>query len=531
MLSGLRFETPAPQVAVSPDRTDIACFVGYVARRAGVPLPEDVRSALRAAGWLDGPWSRDPALVEALDHTPVAVESFDAFARLFAWEDRAVRADGDARCATYLGAAVRSFFARGGRRAIVIRAGDPFPFLEGAGDRLEHRGARIHALVPGYADLDLAAVPFARGEPDSWRGIEHLYGLPEVSHVCLPDLPDICAVDPQAPPTAFTPPPPPEVFVECSDEEPELAGDDSLRQLAAPRSDDLGFIAWRNAVRLVCSFLAAQRRDALFVGALPLAIADARTDDGLARTLAQVDLVGFLRGVGVLERERAAAVDTAASAFAQVVWPWLRTIRSADLPELLEPADGLFAGLLAQNALVRGTFRSVGGTVLDDVIGLTPVPAMGLGAESDTERLAERLCVIAPEPEGRTVQSDVTTSPDPAWRFGGTSRLLAAILRAARRFGETHAFEPNGPVLWTELRRSMESMLDAFWREGAFAGKDTNEAYTVRCGRDTMSQNDLDNGRLIAEISVLPAAAIARITIVLDMTLGGVQRAELREVA
>jgi phage tail sheath protein FI len=77
----------------------------------------------------------------------------------------------------------------------------------------------------------------------------------------------------------------------------------------------------------------------------------------------------------------------------------------------------------------------------------------------------------------------------------------------------------------------MESMLDAFWREGAFAGKDTNEAYTVRCGRDTMSQNDLDNGRLIAEISVLPAAAIARITVVLDMTLGGVPRAELREVA
>jgi hypothetical protein len=526
MLSGLRFETRAPAGAVSPDRTDIACFIGYVARRPGVALPDDVRDALRAAGWLGGPWGRDPAALETLEQTPVAVESFDRFAHLFAWEDRGVQAGGDARCATYLGAAVRSFFACGGRRAIVIRAGDPFPFVDSPDGRLLNRSARIHALVPAYADLGLPALPFAPTDPGSWRGIEHLYGLPEVSHVCLPDLPDLCAVDPRAPPTSFAPPPPPEVFVECSADEPALATDDGLRHLAAPRSDDLGFIAWRDVVRLVADFLAAHRRDALFAGALPLATADARHDDGLTRTHARADLFAFLHGVGVL-----ASPGGAATAFAQVVWPWVRTLRSGDLPELLEPADGLFAGLLARNALARGTFRSVGGTVLDDVVGLTPVPAMGLGPESATERLAERICVIAPEPEGRMVQSDVTTSPDPAWRLGGTSRLLAAILRAARRFGETHAFDPNGPALWAALRRSMEGMLAAFWREGAFGGKDANEAYVVRCDRSTMSQNDLDNGRLIAEISVLPAAAITRITVVLDMTLGAAARTELREVA
>jgi hypothetical protein len=531
MLSGLRFETRAPSGAVAPERTDIACFIGFVARRPGAALPQDVRDALRAAGWIDGPWSRDPATVEALEHTPVAVESFDDFANLFAWEDRAVRPDGDARCATYLGAAVRSFFARGGRRAIVIRAGDPFPFLEGAGARLLNRSARIHALVPAYSDIGLPALPFAPTDPDTWRGIEHLYGLPEVSHVCLPDLPDVCAVDPQAPPTAFAPAPPPEVFVECSADEPPLPEDEGLRHIAAPRSDDLGFIAWRAAVRLLCNFLAAHRRDALFAGALPLAVADARHDDGLVRTHAQTDLAGFLHGVGVLEGGGTPVRDTAASAFAQIVWPWLRTDRSDDLPQLLEPADGVFAGLLARNALVRGTFRSVGGTVLDDVIGLSPVPATGVAPDGPTAGLAERLCLIAQEPEGRMVQSDVTTSPDPAWRFGGTSRLLAAILRAARRFGETHAFDPNGPALWAALRRTMEGMLAAFWREGAFRGKDANEAYSVRCDRSTMSQNDLDNGRLVAEISVLPASAITRITVVLDMTLGAGTSAAMREVA
>jgi len=541
MLSGLQFQTAAPASAVSPDRTDIACFIGYVRRRAGSALPDEVRQGLKLAGWVDGPWRRSPAQLDALENVPVALESFDTFARLFEWERRplsdgtvASEASGQtAECTTYLGAAVRSFFADGGRRAVIVRVADPFPFLESAGGRLANRSARLHALVPAFADAGIPALPFDPSDPTTWHGIEHVYGLAEVSHVCLPDLPDICAVDPQAPPAAFTPPPPPEVFVECSEDEPALPGDDGLRRLSAPHSDAVGFVAWRRAVGLAREFLRSRRRDVLFIGALPLPLADAHHDDGIHTVHAREDLLAFLRATGVLESEAdpQATSDTAASAFVQLVWPWLRTNRSDDLPQSLEPADGVFAGLLARNALVRGTFRSVGGTVLDDVIGLTPVPAMGLGPDGPTDRLAERVCVVATEPDGNTVLSDVTAAADSACRFGGTSRLLAAILRTARRFGETHTFEPNGPALWSKLRRSIEGMLAAFWREGAFAGANASEAYSVRCDRSTMNQNDLDSGRLIAEITVLPAAAISRIIVVLDLTVGDAARIDIREVA
>ena len=533
MLSGLEFRTAATAAAASPDRTDIACFIGHVTRRAGAPLTADAREALRAAGWIDGPWRRTPEQLEALEHTPVMVESFDSFARLFAWDERPVREGDGATCATYLGAAVRSFFAGGGRRAVIVRVGDPFAFLEGPAGRAINRNARLHNLVPAFPAPGAPALPFDPTDPRLWRGIEHLYGLPEVSHVCVPDLPDICAVDPQAPPAAFSPPPPPEGFVECSEDEPPLPADDGLARLSAPRADDAGFIAWRRAVGFIRDFLAARRRDVLFAGALPLPLPDTRHDDGIRITRAQADLIAFLHAIGVLESPDTVppGTEAIASAFTQLVWPWLNTSRSNDLPQSLEPPDGLFSGLLARNALVRGTFRSVGGTIVDDVIGLTPLPAMGLGPDGPTEQLARRVCVFAPEPDGNTLVSDVTTSPDAAWRFGGASRLMAAILRAARRFGETHAFEPNGPVLWARLRRSMEGMLAAFWREGAFGGATADDAYTVRCDSSTMSQNDLDNGRLIAEITVLPAAAITRITVVLDMTTGESARTEVREVA
>ena len=45
--------------------------------------------------------------------------------------------------------------------------------------------------------------------------------------------------------------------------------------------------------------------------------------------------------------------------------------------------------------------------------------------------------------------------------------------------------------------------LRAVWRDGALHGRATpEEAYFVKCDRTTMSQNDIDNGRLIVEIGI-----------------------------
>ena len=58
MTIGLVFQTAAPPVEPAPNRTDIACFIGFVGRRMGAPLPDTVRAELKAAGWIDGPWAQ-----------------------------------------------------------------------------------------------------------------------------------------------------------------------------------------------------------------------------------------------------------------------------------------------------------------------------------------------------------------------------------------------------------------------------------------------------------------------------------------
>ena len=54
------------------------------------------------------------------------------------------------------------------------------------------------------------------------------------------------------------------------------------------------------------------------------------------------------------------------------------------------------------------------------------------------------------------------------------------------------------------IRQTVEDFLLVLWRDGALLGDKPEEAFFVRCDRTTMTQNDLDNGRLICLIGVAP---------------------------
>src|SRR5262245_40278174 len=210
----LAFEVAVPLGVADGNRADVACFIGFVKRRPNRPLPNALRAQLAAAGWVNGIWARSPAQIESLENLPVALDSWNLFDWVFAWETRPLANGGDRMCATYLGAAVRSFFARGGQRAIVIRVGDPWPFLEDGTSRDARRRERIRRLLPDFAEVTSPSRPFEPHNPASWQGIHHLYGLRGTSMLLLPDLPDACTVEPPQPALVVAPPPTPEGFVE-----------------------------------------------------------------------------------------------------------------------------------------------------------------------------------------------------------------------------------------------------------------------------------------------------------------------------
>ena len=57
------------------------------------------------------------------------------------------------------------------------------------------------------------------------------------------------------------------------------------------------------------------------------------------------------------------------------------------------------------------------------------------------------------------------------------------------------------------MRRTIEDFLLNEWQMGALLGDKPEKAYFVKCDRSTMTQNDLDNGRLVCLIGVAAAAA------------------------
>ncbi len=447
------------------------------------------------------------------------LESFAAFDHLFAWENRPPDARGH-RHPTWLGAAVRSFFRQGGARCIVVRVGDPWiPAYLAAdasdADRAEAatvRLARLRRLFPGYAGTSF---PSPR-DSSTWLGHGVLLGLAEVATLCFPDLPEIVA-DAALEPTGLAPlPPSPETFVECGPEVP-LPPDETRQVSPSPACTTDGYIRWCGAVRAAALFLKAHRPDAQLLLALPL---PAPGDDG-----------GLMRLLNDPMQPHGLAQSTdlpggIASAHVQLAYPWVVTPGAEALPGGLEPPDGVFAGVLARALPRLGVARSLGAQPLNGVFAFSPAPPAP-DLLLDTPRgarpaLIHRVSLLGRTPDGPRVLSDVTTSLESPHRPACVRRLTAAILRTTRQLGDTVVFDSSGPRLWRVLQDQLESLLADFHAAGALAGASAAEAYRVRCDATTTSQNDLDNGRVVAEVRFAPAHPVGLITVTLALREGNV---------
>lgn len=511
-MNGIQFEEQSPVIAVDPNRADIACFVGFVARRDGSALPHFVHEWMSEYGWTSVQLGRPGFDAEGLEDVPVPIDSWELFDRLFRWERRT----GESSGVTYLGAAVRSFFSQGGRKCYVVRVGNPWEHGLARAARL----ARVNDLIPGWVTGQVSCTPLAR---TSWKGVGHLFGLPEVSYLCLPDLAEVFAVDPE-PVTVPGLPRLPEQFVECGTEPADPVAGDPVRWAEAPRCNEAAAREWATAVNLLGGMIARWQREVQLVLALPLPKAGTQIERDCHGWLS--DQVDGILDAGLAESMRPGV----ASAFIQLAFPWVRTSGSNALPERLESPDGVLAGVLARNALMRGSFHSAAGLPLVEVSGVWPAwgaehferPASRAGERGTRKRsMAERVSLFGQTPRGFFLLSDVTTSVDEGYRSACVNRLVTAIVRAARRSGEELVFESSGEALWGRIREGLQRLLTGLLQDGALRGATPAEAFQVRCDRSTMSQNDLDAGRVIVTVQFQAALPIERITVVLGMHEGG----------
>jgi len=166
------------------------------------------------------------------------------------------------------------------------------------------------------------------------------------------------------------------------------------------------------------------------------------------------------------------------------------------------PPSGFIAGIYSRNDIEKGVSKSPANEVVNLATGLesllTDAEQQALNAEGID-------CLRTFVGRGVVVWGARTTSSDPEWKYLSVRRYLAYLERSIDRGMQWTVFEPNAEGLWAMVQRNIEDFLLNEWRAGALVGNKPEMAFFVRCDRSTMSQNDLDNGRLICLIGVAPA--------------------------
>jgi phage tail sheath protein FI len=113
-------------------------------------------------------------------------------------------------------------------------------------------------------------------------------------------------------------------------------------------------------------------------------------------------------------------------------------------------------------------------------------------------------CLRLIDQAGLVVWGARTITSDPEWKYVNLRRYFAFLEHSIDRGTTWAVFEPNGPDLWANVRRTVEDFLFNEFKLGHLLGVTPEEAYFVACDRSTMTQNDLDNGRLVCLVGVSP---------------------------
>src|SRR5215211_2164799 len=93
---------------------------------------------------------------------------------------------------------------------------------------------------------------------------------------------------------------------------------------------------------------------------------------------------------------------------------------------------------------------------------------------------------------------------DSECRYVPAGRIILLFQTSIARGARFEGFEPHAPALWATVSRSLTTSLTSVWRDGALLGNSAEEAFFVEVGETTMTQSDIDNGRLIVLVGIAP---------------------------
>jgi phage tail sheath protein FI len=190
------------------------------------------------------------------------------------------------------------------------------------------------------------------------------------------------------------------------------------------------------------------------------------------------------------------------SSYAAYYHPWITVAPASGSSAATIPGCGHVAGAFGRTDTTRGVWVAPTNVPL---VGVTALSQQFTAAESD-ELNSRGIDVIRDFPsQGIRVWGARTTIDDDShYKYVAVRRYMIFLEQSIQQGLQWAVCEPNGPALWVVVRSSIENFLTTSWKQGALQGSNEQEAFFVRCDSTTMTQRDLEIGRVVCIVGFAP---------------------------
>ena len=187
---------------------------------------------------------------------------------------------------------------------------------------------------------------------------------------------------------------------------------------------------------------------------------------------------------------------------AALYYPWVtiaNPLAEQSSASINVPPSGFVCGIYARSDAQQGVFKAPANL---QVMGAVGFERAILDAESSALNALGINCLRYFPERGNLICGARTISSDPQWKYVNVRRYLIYLEQSIDQGTQWVVFEPNGPSLWGAVKNAIQNFLLNEWRHGGLLGLKATDAFFVKCDATTMTQDDIDNGRVICLIGV-----------------------------
>jgi phage tail sheath protein FI len=190
------------------------------------------------------------------------------------------------------------------------------------------------------------------------------------------------------------------------------------------------------------------------------------------------------------------------------------------------PPSGFVAGIYARTDAARGVWKAPAGSEAS-VTGALGVSTMLTNGENGVLNPLAINCIRNFPVYGtviwgaRTLQGNDERGSE--WKYVPVRRTALFIEESLYRGTQWVVFEPNDEPLWAQVRLNVGAFMQNLFRQGAFQGQTPNDAYFVKCDKETTTQNDINLGIVNIVVGFAPLKPAEFVVIQLQQMAGQIQ--------